>query len=116
MKSDENIRQRREKLPITYRLSLVTAFVVAAAGCGHSYQTFISDPGDLFEANYTTFEHPFTSAGEADAKRRAESQCAQKKRVAVQTSRACSLSTCTTSFQCMTPAGAAEHSQDDGRK
>ena len=94
---------------------LLPSALALLAGCGQAYQTFYTDPGP-FDANYATFEHPFTDAGAADAWRRAEAQCAQRKQAAVKTSSACSLSRCTTSFQCMAPADAAGYSQDGGRK
>lgn len=89
--------------PITHHLSLITLFLLG--GCGsmpfQTEQTFYGTQSDLFRANYSTFEHPFTDAGAEDVRRRAQSQCAQRKLIAVKTSSRCSLSRCTTSFQCM---------------
>ncbi|MCC7484616.1 MAG: hypothetical protein IT529_06460 [Burkholderiales bacterium] len=84
---------------------------VLLSGCGGgSVQTFYSTASP-FDTNYATFDHPFTEAGAGGAKARAESQCAGKKQVAVMTSRACTLSRCTTSFQCMSPEDAAGYQQ-----
>ena len=77
-----------------------------------SHQTFYTDQADLFRANYSTFDHAFTDAGLAEAHRQAQRQCSERKRVADKTSNACSLTLCTTSFQCMEPAEAAEFRPD----
>jgi hypothetical protein len=86
-------------------------------GCGGTpltYQSFYSDQAGLFRANYTTFEHAFTDAGAEDARRRAQSQCAQKQ-VAVKTTSKCTLQLCTTSFQCMEPDDAAKYQPGGGK-
>ena len=66
-----------------------------------------------FRSNYATFEHPFTDAGAADARRRADKQCAEKKQLAVRTSRRCSLEECGTNFQCMNVEEAAGYPVED---
>jgi len=97
---------------------LVTLFLLS--GCGgmpfQTLQTFYTDPGDFFRANYSTFEHAFTDAGAEDAHRRAQSQCAQRRLVAVKTTSRCSLTRCTTNFQCMEPSEAANFQTDGGRQ
>ena len=111
VKDRGNLRQGRKKTPITNHLSLITLLLLS--GCSgspfQSHQTFYSEQGDLFRANYSTFEHAFTDAGLEDARRRAQSQCAQRKHVAVKTSSRCTLQLCTTSFQCMEPDEAATY-------
>jgi hypothetical protein len=104
---DKKMQPRRCCFPITCHLSLVTLLLLAGCG-GQTVQTFYSER-DAFEANYVTFEHPFTDAGAEDARKRAAAQCAQRKQSAVKTTSACSFSRCTTSFQCMAPADAARY-------
>jgi hypothetical protein len=59
------------------------------------------------EGNYLTFQHAFTDAGADAARREAEKHCVQTKRVAVRTGGVCSLSRCTTHYQCMDQEDAA---------
>ena len=72
------------------------AVVVAAAlaGCGPQPR--------IFEGNYLTYEHAFTDAADAAVRRNAEATCRQRSQIAVSASRACSLTQCTTSYQCVT--------------
>jgi len=53
------------------------------------------------QGNYLTFEHPFTDAAAEDARRRAVSLCAGRKQVAVRSQNVCTLTLCTTTYQCM---------------
>jgi hypothetical protein len=88
---------------------LFFAWVLAvSAGCQQATQISYSQEG-AFERSHLSFEHAFTDAGAADAARRARDQCAQRKRLAVETNRACTLTRCTTHFQCMDPADAAKY-------
>ena len=113
MISEKKICPRRNALPVTCHLSLVT--LVLLGGCGtRSLETFY-DQSPASGANYVTFEYPFTDAGAEDARKRAERQCAHKKQVPVVTKHACTLDRCTTSFQCMAPAEAAG-AQSNGAK
>ena len=89
---------------------------MVCAGCStQSWQTFYGERG-RFETNYLTFEHSFTDAGAADARKRAQTQCAYRKQAAVRTSGTCSLTRCTTNFQCMDAADAAKYQTGDDRK
>ena len=63
------------------------------------------------QGNYLTLEHPFTDAGAESARVLAERECKARNQVAVRTSDACSLSQCTTNFQCMEPAEAKQYQQ-----
>jgi hypothetical protein len=56
----------------------------------------------IFEGNYLTYEHAFTDAAAAAVRRNAEATCRQRNQIAISTSRACSLTQCTTSYQCVT--------------
>jgi hypothetical protein len=53
------------------------------------------------QSNYFTFEHPFTDAAAADVRARAVNLCAGRKQVAVQSQNVCTLTLCTTTYQCM---------------
>ena len=77
------------------------AFLMVCAGC--TPQLVVS------ESNYLTYEHPFTDAAAAAARKSAEAQCAQRKQVAVRTSGVCSLTRCTTNYQCMDKADAGAY-------
>lgn len=82
------------------------------AGCAG--QTGVGD--SVVAGSYLTYEHAHTDAAAAAAHQRAEKQCAYNKRVAVQTSRACSLTSCTTHFHCMeAEAAAREHAPASGK-
>ena len=65
----------------------------------------------VMEGNYITFRNPFTDAAQAEVKRRAEQICAGRKQVAYLTENVCSLTSCRTSYQCMSSADAAKLNQ-----
>jgi hypothetical protein len=72
------------------------AVVVAAALCaGCGPQPYV------MEGNYLTYDHPFSETSAAAVRKNAEGTCRQRGQAAVETSRACSLTQCTTSYQCM---------------
>jgi hypothetical protein len=72
------------------------AVVVAAALCaGCGPQPWVA------EGNYLTYDHPFSEAAAAAVRRNAEGRCRQRSQTAFESSRACSLTQCTTSYQCM---------------
>ena len=56
------------------------------------------------DENYLIFNHPFTDKAIADVLTRAERLCGQRKQVAIQTSKVCSLTQCTTNYQCVDQA------------
>ena len=86
------------------RGSLVTILLVmACGGCATGYI--------IAEGNYLTYDHPFTDAGARIARDHAEDRCRARGKVAVRTEHACSLTECTTSFQCMDAADAAAYQQ-----
>ncbi len=51
-------------------------------------------------ANFLTIKHPYTDKDLAEARAEAKKLCGDKKQVALQTEKVCSLSTCSTTFQC----------------
>ena len=95
MKSKVGSRKSKGR-PVTGHRSLVTLLLLA--GCGQ--QPFIA------EHNYFTYDHPFTQAAAESARQNAEGRCRQRGEIAIQTSRACSLTRCTTSYQCASSADA----------
>jgi hypothetical protein len=72
---------------------LFVALPLLGAGCGPTLT--------VQEGNYMTFDHAFTDRAAEEVRQRAERLCAQKKQVAIKTSRACSLERCTTNYQCV---------------
>lgn len=87
-----------EKTPVTRHWSLVTLFLtLACAGCG--IQPIIS------EGNYLTYDHPFTDAAAQAVLQNAGKTCADRKRDAVKTNSVCSLTQCTTHYQCVLKGG-----------
>jgi hypothetical protein len=79
------------------------AAVVAAALCGGC-----GPLPYIMEGNYLTYEHSFTDASLEAVRKSAERLCRQRDEAALETSRSCSLTRCTTSYQCM--------SDDDARR
>jgi len=71
--------------------ALLPAFLAA---CAPQYLT-------TREGNYLTFEYPFTDAAAEDARRKAVELCGARKLVAVRSENVCSLTKCTTSYQCI---------------
>ena len=53
------------------------------------------------QSNYFTFEHPFTDAAAEDARARAVKLCGGRKQVAIRSQNVCTLTLCTTTYQCM---------------
>lgn len=78
------------------RAFLIAALLAACAGCAPSYRDYI-----IRESNYMTFEHPFTEAESERARKNAERHCAETRHLAVKTRSVCTLTRCTTHYQCM---------------
>lgn len=83
---------------ITIYRSAMFATLLLVAGCGP--QPFTR------EGNHFTYEHPFSEAAAQAVRKNAEGICRQRDQVAFESSRACSMSQCTTSYQCMDEADA----------
>jgi hypothetical protein len=92
--------ENNSKVP---RAFCLFALLLACAGCANQLV--------VMEGNYLTLEHPFTDAGAESARAIAERECKPRQQVAVRTSGACSLTQCTTNFQCMAPAEAKQYQQ-----
>ena len=92
-----------EKHGPALRVMCLFVLLLACAGCG--IQPIV------MQGNYLTYEHPFTDAGAESARANAEQRCKIREQAAVRTSSACSLTFCTTNFQCMEPAEAKQYQQ-----
>lgn len=90
--------RRGKKTPVTYYLSLVTAVMLACAGC----KTI--EPITL-EGNYLSYDIPFTDAAALAAQQNAEKICAERKQNAIMTSNPCTLTKCFTNYQCVPKDG-----------
>jgi len=83
-----NSEWRREKATITVLLIAV----LLAGGC----------TGPIVAAdNYLTYDHAFTDVEAERVRRNAETLCGQRKQMAIKTRSVCSLSRCTTDYQCV---------------
>jgi hypothetical protein len=86
------------------RAVIVAVLVTGACGCGVTSvggisgvrsSAYVSD-----DANYIRFEHAFTDAAAEEVRQRAEKICGDRKQAAIKTTSACTLSKCTTHYQC----------------
>ena len=85
------------------RALCLLALLLACAGCG--IQPVV------VQGNYLTYEHPFTDAAAESARANAEWWCKKRYQVPVRTSGTCSLTRCTTNFQCVKPGEAGQYQQ-----
>ena len=76
---------------ITFFLAALLAATLTACG----------QQPTIAEGNYLTYEHPFTEAAAESARQNAVSNCRRRGTTAIQTSRTCSLTQCTTNYQCV---------------
>ena len=92
------------------KLLVLAIALLIATGLSACADTMVigNESGDprFLDTNFLVFEHPFTDKGTAEARTRAERLCSQQKRLAIQTERACTLTQCTTSYQCVAPKDA----------
>ncbi len=83
---------------------LLAAFLAAfLASCASDYTLLTTDDQNVRtqQTNYYAFNHAFTDKAEAAVRAKAEELCAKRKLLAVRTSRACTLKSCMTNYQCM---------------
>ena len=75
----------------------------------HTWVQQCCTPYDLTvnQGNYLTFEHPFTDATAEDVRKKAVDLCSGRKQVAVRSENVCTLTLCTTTYQCMDKGDAA---------
>ena len=84
------------------RRTLGLALTAACAACA---------PFEIvtLEGNHITYRRPFTDAAAAEVRKSAERLCGQKNQVPVRTGNVCSLTDCTTHYQCMGKADAERY-------
>ena len=90
----------------TILISGLTILLLTA--CANS-QSWIYPVSYNTDSNFLMFDHPFTNQASAAVLAQAEKLCAQRKQVAIQTSRTCSLAQCTTNYQCADKADVIEY-------
>ena len=95
--------ERRMRRDCTISVNLVAALSLAAcaialAGCAPRSYVIVE------QENYVTFDRPFTDATAASVRKDAEKWCGERALVAIKTSDTCSLTRCTTNYQCVTKA------------
>ena len=86
-------------------LSMTGLTALLLGGCAEPSMLVGYEPNE----NFLSFNHPSTDGAVADARARAEKLCGLRKQTAVQTSRTCSLTQCTTNYQCIDAADAARY-------
>jgi hypothetical protein len=88
-------------------LAILGLAVLLLAGCADKSLLVGYEPDE----NFLSFNHEFTDAAAAEVRARAERLCGQRKQAVIQTSRSCSLTQCTTNFQCIDAADAAKYAR-----
>ena len=80
------------------RLGLILPLLLA--GCvDYQIIDYGNNPASL-TLNTISFNHPFTDKGFSEVGAEAKKRCALRDKLAIQTSKACTLSTCFTTYQC----------------
>ena len=87
----------------------LAAALLFAAGCAPRITQTHYTGSTFLDTNHISFQHAFDERTEAEVRSRAQEQCRQLKRLALQTSRSCSLDRCTTSYQCIPPEDAGKY-------
>lgn len=90
---------------MTARALFLVAILTGCAGIGADNVIVV------MESNYMTFEHPFTDAAAEDIRKRAGRLCDQRKQAAIRTESTCSLTKCTTHYQCVDKANAGTYNK-----
>ena len=76
----------------------LAACAIAVAGCAPRSYLIVE------QENYLTFDRPFTDASAASVRKDAGKRCGERALAAIKTSDTCSLTRCTTNYECMTEA------------
>lgn len=97
--------------PKTVPLLLAALLATMLAACASDYTLLTTDDQNVRtqQTNYYAFNHVFTDKAEVAVRAKAEELCAKRKLVAVMTSHACTLKSCTTNYQCMDAAAAKSY-------
>lgn len=85
-------------------LRLAGLAILLLAGCADNLIVSYSTA-----ENYIAFDHPYADKAIADVQARAEKLCGQRKQMAIQTSRTCSLTKCATNYQCVDAADVVKY-------
>ena len=106
MKHDLKIRQDAvvHAIVLPMRVLLLATSFLACAGCGMPRDYVNIEDGN---AKYFNFQHAFTEAAANSTHARAEKYCARVKLVAVKTRSTCTMTECSTDYQCMNSEEAA---------
>jgi len=86
-------------------LPILGLAVLLLTGCAEKSLLVGYEPNE----NFLSFNHPYTDGAAADVRARAERLCGLRKQAVIQTSRTCSLTQCTTNYQCIDAADAAKY-------
>ena len=87
------------------RALLLLIFLTGCAG------SMVNDEIVVQESNYITIKHPFTDASAESIRKKADSICGARKQVPIKTASVCTLTKCTTNYQCLSPADAAQYNR-----
>jgi hypothetical protein len=100
------------------RMLIVFVLAAACAGCSAGYRDYFSREGGIYDGqgNNLRFQHPFTEAAADKVHKQAERHCAETKLTAVRTRRTCTMTECSTDYQCMTSEDAARVALPDVKK
>jgi hypothetical protein len=100
------------------RLLIAAALLAACAGCTVGHRDYVSREGSVYDGrgNNLTFRHAFSEAAADKVGRQAERHCAGTKLIAVKTRSTCTMTECTTDYQCMTSEEAARVAPPEVKK
>jgi hypothetical protein len=100
------------------RALFVALSLVTCAGCTVGHRDYVSREGSVYDGrgNNLTFRHAFSEAAADKVGRQAERHCAGTKLIAVKTRSTCTMTECTTDYQCMTGEEAARVAPPDIKK
>src|SRR5688572_33419708 len=111
MKDEGKTRQARvsHAIVLAMRALFVALSLAACAGCAVGHRDYVSREGSVYDGrgNNLTFRHAFSEAAVDKVHRQAVRHCAETKLVAVRTQRTCTMTECSTAYQCMTGEEAA---------
>ena len=111
MRDDLETRQgaTMHAIVLAVRFLLIAAWLATCAGCTVGHRDYVSREGGLYDGrgNNLTFRHAFSEAAADKVRRQAERHCAETKLTAAKTRSTCTMTECTTDYQCMTSEEAA---------
>ena len=87
-------------------ITLISSLTISLLLIGCTDNLLVSYDTDQ---NFLSFNHPFTDKAIDDVRARAERLCGQRKQVAIQTKKVCSLQECNTNYQCVDKENAIKY-------